>query len=196
LKDKLVAYLKSLKGGANLLEKDVFSTIALEHASQVAANPKDTDFKIKANYVPVAQTALITRILQAGVFPGDGAFNGFFSTNSEADALQRIANVTRNIPISTYTHFGIGVVKTNLQWFVSLMMITEIIQLQGIEIELASTGSRKIQGQIVNGSFSNPSGLVTLPAGTVEEVALQSNGKAFSLEFLFHQQAIIALKLM
>lgn len=187
LKQRLLKSLTQLgQATVSAVEKTELSILTLEHARQIANNPKDTEYKIQATYDPVPPGALIGRILESGVFPSDNMLNAFLSANSIEDAEKRFTQqIKGGSGVLPFTHVGLGVVKKNSQWFISTILLSEIVKLAGIEPILANPGTRQVTGEIVTDGFSNPSGLVTLPNGNVEKITLTTSGRQFSLNFNF-----------
>ncbi len=163
-------------------EEPVVTEITRQHALQIAMNPKDTNFKVLANYQPVAASGLQTLILSRGKYPSDNLLSAYFSDSNRERLLQRFQQqVSDSLGVLPYTHYGVEVLRKDSAWFISLVLLTEIIGLDQMALTYSGPQNLLIKGQLLNDRFSQPEGLVTLPDGTIEELKLTSNGKAFEL---------------
>jgi uncharacterized protein YkwD len=163
-------------------EEPVVTEITRQHALQIAMNPKDTNFKVLANYQPVAASGLQTLILSRGKYPSDNLLSAYFSDSNRERLLQRFQQqVSDSLGVLPYTHYGVEVLRKDSAWFISLVLLTEIIGLDQMALTYSGPQNLLIKGQLLNDRFSQPEGLVTLPDGTIEELKLTSSGKAFEL---------------
>lgn len=194
LKGQLIEQLNILSP-VPLAEKQAVSDIALEHAQQIAEDQKNTKFRTLA-YEPVAPKPLVQRLLQTRIYSWDNLFNSFFSTQTQEEALERFSQqAKKSFQATPFTHYGLGVVKKGKQWFVSLVLITEIVQLKGLDIVLTQGEIRKISGQIVSSGYTKPSALVTRPDGEVVEPDIQVKGNSFQLNFPFEQKGYYSFEI-
>lgn len=163
-------------------EEPVVTEITRQHALQIAMNPKDTNFKVLANYEPVAASGLQTLILSRGKYPSDNLLSAYFSDSNRERLLQRFQQqVSDSLGVLPYTHYGVEVLRKDSSWFISLVLLTEIIGLDQMALTYSGPQNLLIKGQLLNDRYSQPEGLVTLPDGTIEELKLTSSGNAFEL---------------
>ncbi len=166
----------------NVKEEPVVSEITRQHALQIALNPKDTNFKVQANYEPVAASGLQTLILSRGKYPSDNLLSAYFSDSNRERLLQRFQQqVSDSLGVLPYTHYGVEVLRKDSAWFISLVLLTEIIGLDQMPLIYSGPQNLQIKGQLLNESYSQPEGLVTLPDGTIEELKLTASGNSFEL---------------
>lgn len=163
-------------------EEPVVTEITRQHALQIAMNPKDTAFKVQATYAPVAPSGLQTQILSRGKYPSDNLLSAYFSDSNRDRLLQRFQQqVSNSLGVLPYTHYGVEVLRKDSSWFISLVLLTEIIGLDQMTLTYTGPQNLQIKGSLLNPRYSNPEGLVTLPDGSIEELKLTANGQNFEL---------------
>ncbi|MGE3728902.1 MAG: hypothetical protein AB7I41_25365, partial [Candidatus Sericytochromatia bacterium] len=105
-----------------LTESPSVTALTRQHALQIAMNPKDTAFKVQANYDPVAPSGLQTQILKQGIFPSDNLLSAYFSDSNRERLLQRFQQqVSDSVGVLPYTHFGVEVLRKDSAWVVSVV---------------------------------------------------------------------------
>ncbi|MEZ0370630.1 MAG: hypothetical protein ACAI44_16185, partial [Candidatus Sericytochromatia bacterium] len=176
-------------------ELPVVSTVANEHAIQLANDPKATEFRVKAVYDPVAPGALQTRLLQEGVFPSDNLVNAYLSDGSPEGVRTRFLRQVQSLigPVD-FSNFGLGVAKRGGNWYVSLVMLTQILHIDNLPLSIVSSGNRSIQGQILLAGFSQPKILMTKPDGTVQAVDAKSSSDSFQADLPLDQSGLYSFE--
>lgn len=176
-------------------ENPVVSALALEHAVQIAGDAKATEFRVKAVYDPVAPGGLQTRLLQAGIYTSDNLVNAYLSDGSAASVRDRFAKQVQGIlgPVD-FSHFGLAVVRKGPSWFVSFVMLTEILHLDNLPISVAGIGTRQVTGEIKLPGYAQPHILVTRPDGTVGTIDTQVNGNRFSASVPLNQTGLYSFE--
>ncbi|HEY9842337.1 MAG TPA: CAP domain-containing protein [Candidatus Obscuribacterales bacterium] len=176
-------------------ELPVVSTVANEHAIQLASDPKATEFRVKAVYDPVAPGALQTRLLQEGVFPSDNLVNAYLSDGSPEGVRTRFLRQVQSLigPVD-FSNFGLGVAKRGGNWYVSLVMLTQILHIENLPLSIDSSGNRSIQGQILLAGFSQPKILMTKPDGTVQAVDAKSSSDSFQADLPLDQSGLYSFE--
>jgi uncharacterized protein YkwD len=176
-----------LEGKTQLTGHEALTRLAQEHAEQLATNPQDQEFKVQ-DYDPLPPTPLVTRILNSGLFPSDNLASAFLSDNRREQVLSRFQQqLQASLGVTPFTHYGLGVAKRGETWFVSTILATEIVKLEGLEMTGMQPGRRTITGRIVTAGYQNPSALITQPDGQVVSAPLRINGQSFALDADFSQ---------
>lgn len=176
-----------LKAQTNLQNHPTLSALAQEHAQQLASNPKDTEFKAQS-YNPLPPTPLVARILNSGFFPSDNLASAFLSDNRREQTISRFKQqLSLSLGVTPFTHYGLGVVQRGGTWFISTILATEIVQLEGLDLHNTQPGARTIKGRIVATGYQQPSALITQPDGSVVTAPIRVNGQNFELDADFRQ---------
>jgi uncharacterized protein YkwD len=181
------ALATQIQAQTKLQNHPALSTLAQEHAQQLANNPKDLEFKAQS-YNPLPPTPLVTRILNSNFFPSDNLASAYLSDNRQEQIFTRFEQQLRaSLGVTPFTHYGLGVVQRGGTWFVSTILATEIVQLEGIDLRNTQPGARTIKGKIVAAGYQQPSALITQPDGNVVTAPIRINGQNFELDANFSQ---------
>lgn len=192
----LLAELKKLIDAEipGLSEKPQASELAQEHAAQLAADSSQTEFKLQV-YQPVAPSPLVIRLQQMQIFASDNLANAYLSDGKLDTLKSRFRNQVKNLKgVVPFSHYGLGLVKKGQSWFVSTILLTEIVQLQGLNTEKAQPGTSELKGQVMLPGFSNPRLLVTFPDGQVKTLETKSSGQQFQAMLDFSQTGLYSVE--
>lgn len=193
LRQELIALLKTEVAG--LEESAPASKLTQEHARQIALDPKATDFKVQAVYNPIAPGTLQTRLLKSGVYSSDNLVNAYLSDGSPEEVKTRFKKQLEGVigPVP-FSHYGLSVVRKGPSWYVSLILLTQIVQLEGLPLEIPQPGSRSVTGEIRLAGFNRPHLLITKPDGQVSELTIQSSGNQFSANLSLDQKGLYSFE--
>lgn len=192
LKQKLLALLKSTQTG--LSEHPEATRLTDEHAKQLAADPTQAGFAIKA-YDPVAPMALQMRLLQAGVVSSDNLLQLYVTDGEAAGLTQRFGEQLRAaLGPGAFTHYGLSVVRSAQGWTASLVLLTEIVRFEKVPVHLEQPGPFTLRGSIEAEGFSRPEVLITRPDGQVQTVPLTGQAEGFTSQLPFEQTGLYSLE--
>src|SRR5690606_1080358 len=93
-----------------------------------------------------------------------------------------------------FSHYGLSVVRKGASWYVSLILLTQIIHLEGLPLEISQTGTRSVSGEIRLPGFNQPDLLMTKPDGSVVELKAQVSGSHFSAQLPMDQQGLYSFE--
>lgn len=193
VQSKLVNLIKQKIAG--IQEATAVNALTLEHARQIANDSKQTDFKLQANYNPVAPGALQTRLLQAGVYSSDNLVNAYLSDGSpeavEQRFLKQLDQIIGPIPFS---HYSVSVVRKGGGWYVSAVLLTQIIRLEGLPLNPAQIGAHSINGEIQLAGFKQPQILITRPDGVVQSIQTNLSGNRFNAQVFMTQTGLYSFE--
>lgn len=180
LKTAVHDYLSALI--PNLQEKTLVSRLTRSHALQILKDVKDTAYHVQAQYVPLPPSALQTLMLRQGLYASDNLLNAYFSDGDPARLFSRLKDkIASSLGAIPFTHYGLSVLRREANWVVSLVLFSELVQLQGLQLEYPGPVNLKVQGTVLAEEFSQPEALVTRPDGRVEKLTLSSRGSTFEL---------------
>ncbi len=160
--------------------------LTLEHARQIAENPEAADFKILQNqdrYQPIAPSALERRLISKKVYASDNLVNAFLSDGDPESLKQRFeAQMKKVVGVVPFSDYGLSVVKKGQAWFVSTILLTEIVTIEGLKEQVKAGDTLDIKGEIIQSGYQTPNILMTLPDGSVQNVPTQTSGNQFSAQ--------------
>lgn len=171
------------------------SLLAEEHARQLANNPQDSEFKLKAVYDPIPPGALSTRLLQEGIYSTDNLVNAYLADGSpEAIRTKFSAQLKSILGPVPFSDYGLSVVRKGGGWYVSLILLTRIITLDNLPLTVPATGIRHISGQLLLPGYSQPKILMTRADGEVESVETRTSGTAFEADVPLAQTGLYSFE--
>jgi len=180
LKAEMAQILEKLSPG--IQSHALVSEITHAHALQLAQDSKNTQFQIQATYDPISPSALQILMMHAGVFASDNLLNAYFSDSNSSSLLSRFSQqISKSMGNLPFTHYALEVIRKDSSWYVSLVLLTEIVTLKGLQLEYAQPAQLSLQGSIRDARFQTPSGLLTRPDGQVESLNLSSSDSRFEL---------------
>lgn len=192
LKDELAQILQTLEPG--IQEKSAVSEITLAQAEQIAVDLSDTAFKVQ-NYQPLAPSALEILLQRAEIFPTDNIISAYMTDGSRSAIIQRfkeqLQDVLGNIP---FTHFGLAAIQQGQSYFVSVVLITEIVTLENAPITRTAPGPQQVSGEIQLQGYQQPRFLMTRPDGQVVEVPTEVSEQRFSATIPFDSPGLYSLE--
>lgn len=193
-KIELGALLKQMEPG--IQENKRVSELTLEHAQALIEDPNQSSFNLKSLYQPVAQSNLETRLLQEGLFFTDNLVSAYLSDGNQEQARQRfVKQVQEIIGTTPFTHYGLAVMRKGQAWYISLILLTELIELKGVSLELAQPRIQTYTGTLTHEGYSSPDMLVTRPDGKVEEIKIKTmNTSQFQAEINFDQKGLYSVE--
>ncbi|PKL76922.1 MAG: hypothetical protein CVV27_07775, partial [Candidatus Melainabacteria bacterium HGW-Melainabacteria-1] len=194
LRKELIQILQQLLPDVD--EHTAVSPIASEHARQLAENKLNTEFRVLQQiYDPISPGALQTRLLQEQVFVSDNLVNAYLSDGSLEAVRSRFRKQIESVigPVD-FSHYGIGVARKGNAWYVSTVLLTEILHINDLPMQLSSTGTRRINGEIRMAGFDRPSILVTRPDGQVEAIETKVSGSQFSADLPLSQSGLYSFE--
>ncbi|MBF2052688.1 MAG: hypothetical protein IGS03_04390 [Candidatus Sericytochromatia bacterium] len=194
LKQELERVLKQLEPG--IQAHTTASALTLEHARQLAENPADTNFRIQQDhYDPLPPSALSQRLLREGVYASDNLVSAFLSDGDAAQIVRRFREqVEPAIGRTPFTHYGLAVVQRGRVWFVSLVLLTEIVSLEPLALTYTSPTEVPVKGRITKAGYSAPQLLMTLPSGEVVDIPAQVQGNAFEARLPLTQTGLYSFE--
>lgn len=194
LRQDLMAVLTQLEPGIEA--HAVATALTLEHAQQLAADPADTGFRIQQDhYEPLPPSALSQRLLRQGVYASDNLVNAFLSDGDPAQIVARFREqVAPAIGRTPFTHYGLSVVQRGQTWFVSLILLTELITLEPLALTYSGPTEISVKGRIVQPGYNTPQLLMTLPSGEVVDLPAQVTGNAFEARLPLTQRGLYSFE--
>jgi uncharacterized protein YkwD len=194
LKAEVAAILTRLSPG--IQEKAAVSALTRTHALQLSQNAKDTEFRLQAQYQPVSPSALQILMMRQGVFGSDNLLNAYFSDTNRASLLSRLEKqVSESLGSVPFTHYGLEVLNREGNSFVSLVLLTEIISLQGLQLNYNGPVELNLSGRMLSSRYQNPQGLITRPDGQVETLPVVRNGNDFTLPLKLSQSGYYSFEI-
>lgn len=181
---QLTDILKSFLPSANL--NAIATELTLEHAKQIANQPTQSDdFQILQahSYEPISPTALERRLIAKNLYVSDNLVSAFLSDGDPEALKQRFkAQMKKVVGVVPFSGFGLSVVKKGQAWYVSTILLTEIVTLEGLNQTFKAGDTLAISGKINLAAYRDPQILLTRPDGTVAEIPTQSQGERFSAQ--------------
>lgn len=171
------------------------SALTEEHARQLANNTKDAEFKIKAAYDPVPPGALQTRLIQEGIYPTDNLVNAYLADGSPEAVQTKFREQLKSIigPVA-FSNYGIGVMRKGGGWYLSLILLTQVVHIENLPLTLAGTATPHIRGQILLPGYSQPKILMTRADGNVETVDTKVSGNNFEADVALSQTGLYSFE--
>lgn len=193
MRQTLVESIKKLL--PDVTELASVSLLANEHARQLAVNAKDTEFKTLAAYSPVPPGALQTRLLQSGVYPTDNLVNAYLADGSPELVTEKFQKQLQGVmgPVA-FSNFGIGVVRKGGGWYVSLILLTQILSLDKIPLQFQNTGLQKVSGRILLPGYTQPKILMTMANGNVMDIQTRVSGQQFEADLPLNDKGLYSLE--
>lgn len=194
LKQELETVLKQLEPG--IQAHATVSALTLEHARQLASDPGNTAFRLQqVSYDPLPPSALSQRLLREGVYASDNLVSAFLSDGDAAQVVSRFREqVTPAIGRTPFTHYGLSVVQRGQVWFVSLILLTEIVTLEPLALSYPSPTEVSVKGRITQPGYGAPQLLMTLPSGEVVDIPAQTQGNAFEARLPLTQAGLYSFE--
>lgn len=180
LKAAVGKYLESLIPGVQ--EKLSVSALSHTHAAQIALSPQNTEYRVQAQYSPVPPSVLQFLMLRQGIYASDNLLSAYFLDGDRARLLERLQQkVKASLGPIPYTHYGLAALRYQQRWVVSLVLLSELVALEGIQLEYPKPIDLTVRGTLLAADFHQPEALMTYPDGHVEKLPLNSQGRSFSL---------------
>lgn len=196
-KAELVQILEQIEPG--IQERAEVSALTLEHAKQLAANPEG-DFQMQAthgSYQPLPPTYLETQLLAHQIYSTDNLVSAYLSDGDRDQARQRfVAQIQDIVGPTPFTHYGLAVIRKGQAWYISVVLYTEVVTLQGVATELKKPGTQTFSGQITQEGYSKPEFLLTRPDGSVQTLETpQQDPTHFQAQLPFDQAGLYSVEL-
>lgn len=180
-------------------EHAVLKQITTDHVAQLAQNPQDIDFQVKQIpqvYQPVAPDALSILLQREHLISSDNIVTISLSDGDPEQLLQRFeSELGKALGTMPFSHYGITLQKHGPSWFMSCVLVTEVIQLaQPVAMQYDAPLTVPLKGDITLQGFANPRVLVTQPDGAVVEPLEKVNGLAFDTTLNLAQTGIYSIE--
>lgn len=193
LQQELVQLIQAEMG--ELQELQGLTDITKAHTMQIAQNPQNTGFKTLA-YTPLAPSPLNQLILSKGIFASDNLSNAFLTASTPEAVIEKFkAQLNDAQGVLPFSHYGLSVILAENTYVVSLILLTEIVELDNMTTTLEPTSNFELKGKIIDPSFQEPSVLMTLPSGEVKNFSITQVGDQFSASLPFSEPGYYSLEI-
>lgn len=193
LKNQLAEILNQLE--PQIQEYAAVSELTLEHALQLAEDTANTSFRLQSDYQPLPPSALSQRLLRSGIYTSDNLVNAYLSDGNPAHLLSRFREQAQSAMGRTpFTHYGLAVVQRGQSWFVSLILLTELIALEPLPLEYPEPTQATVRGRLLQAGYTSPQVLMTLPNGEVVDLPIQVKGQDFEVRLPLTQSGFYSFE--